>query len=126
MTYDPMLFACLVLVALVWTIVCLHGRSVSAAQRRALLAEQILQSASVAILVLDDKGRIVHLNRAAENLFRIDAKCATKNSFSELLAPQADRETPDVLSRIIGGTGNGLECSDLFGRCIDGSVFPMQ
>ncbi len=59
--------------------------------------EAVLDTATDGILVVDEEGRLLNLNRSAEALFGIEATDMLGRPFTELLAPESHKSAMDYL-----------------------------
>jgi PAS domain S-box-containing protein len=87
----------------------------------------ILDTATDGVLVLDDEGRILSLNRSAEALFGYDQNEVVGERFIVLLAPESHAVALDYLE---GLRGNGVasllnDGREVFGRVRQGGAIPL-
>ena len=107
----------------------LHALELDLRAREARLRElsSILDTATDGVLVLDDEGRILSLNRSAEALFGYDQNEVAGERFIVLLAPESHGVALDYLE---GLRANGVasllnDGREVFGRVRQGGLIPL-
>lgn len=93
-----------------------------------LLYQALMDSAADAIIVIDDKGNILHFSRSAESLFEYaDTECQGKNV--KMLMPEPYHSAHDDYLSHYNQTGQAKIIGsgrDVIGRKKSGSLFPMH
>lgn len=111
------------------------SRTTASSQAESALREQleltrtITDSAEDAIVMIDDRGRIIYWNRAATEIFGWEYDEAMGRDLHRLLAPDRFRELQSAAFRRFAETGDGDAVGrvvELVGRRRDGSEFPME
>ncbi len=95
------------------------------AQARELVA--ILDTATDGVATVDDRGRILSLNRSAEALFGYDQREVTGENFTLLLAPESHITALDYLEGLKGGGVASLlnDGREVQGRVRQGGRIPL-
>ncbi len=99
----------------------------TAAERRILELETILNTAIDGVVIVDRQGIITSMNRAAEALFAVDIGDFRGKSFTELLAEESRRTALDYLD---GLAANGVKSvlndgREVIGRVPHGGLIPL-
>lgn len=89
--------------------------------------EAILDTATDGVIVLDDTGRILSLNRSAEALFGYDERAVAGDAITVLLAPESHIVALDYLERLRSpGVGSLLnDGREVLGRERQGGSIPL-
>ncbi|GHE05538.1 hybrid sensor histidine kinase/response regulator [Allgaiera indica] len=115
--------------ALAWLNRVNHARMAEIARTRARL-QTILATALDAVLVTDARGRLQEMNRAAEEMFGLDAATARGRALNQMVAPTEAAAAQDVGLAAYLVTGEpatiGQGRRRLQGRRADGKVFPVE
>lgn len=115
--------------ALAWLNRVNRARLAEIARTRARL-QTILATALDAVLVTDARGRLQEMNRAAEEMFKLDAGAAVGRALNRMIAPTEAEAAQDpglaayLKSGVPATIGQGRR--RLQGRRSDGSVFPAE
>ncbi len=96
------------------------------AQARELIA--ILDTATDGVATVDDRGRILSLNKSAEALFGYDQREVTGENFTLLLAPESHITALDYLEGLKGGGVAALlnDGREVAGRVRQGGRIPLS
>jgi PAS domain S-box-containing protein len=99
----------------------------TAAERRILELETILNTATDGVLTLDRHGTIMSMNRAAEALFAVDVGDFKGRSFTELLAAESRKPALDYLDALAAnGVASVLnDGREVIGRVPQGGLIPL-
>jgi PAS domain S-box-containing protein len=89
--------------------------------------EAILDTATDGVIVFDESGRILSLNRSAEALFGYDAREVVGDAITVLLAPESHRLTLDYLDGLrSSGVASLLnDGREVLGRVRQGGAIPL-
>ncbi len=106
------------------------GKSAEADASRAATAEAselrtILDVAADGVLIADQSGRIVSLNRRAETLFGAPGSAFAGLPFSSLFVAESQSTALDLLARAGGADGRPSEGREVLARGRDGEVMPL-
>jgi PAS domain S-box-containing protein len=85
-----------------------------------------LEAARDGMVRLDRNGRILGMNRGAEQAFGYDQKETAGDSFLTLLAPASQTEAAAALERLTRGEAAPLESLDAVARSQNGRQFPVR
>ncbi|MDJ1157946.1 PAS domain S-box protein [Chelatococcus sp. SYSU_G07232] len=102
-------------------------RALEAQIARSRELTEILDTATDGVIVLDERGRIVSLNRSAEALFGYDEKEVAGEAFTLLLAPESHAVAFDYLEGLkAGGVASVLnDGREVTGRVRQGGKCPL-
>jgi PAS domain S-box-containing protein len=99
----------------------------TASEARADELEAILDTATDGVIVMDRRGRMESMNRAAEALFGVDASQYFERYFTDLLADESQKAALDYLDGLLAnGVASVLnDGREVIGRTPSGGLIPL-
>jgi len=125
-TFNTISIAVTTLLLVLYVLERVHTRRWRETASRAMLAEQFFRAAPTAMLVLDDTGRIQHVNQTGGQLFGYHLDEVAGKPLSFVIATPPSKMTLEELNRLLLSPAPNCGAYFLEGQSRDRTAFPMQ